>query len=51
MRIPSPIMFDCYNDNLGTFDYLINGVRKIGYSAYSNSGLAEFTKGKMRLKF
>jgi hypothetical protein len=35
----SPIMFDRYNDNLGTFDYVMNGVRKIGYSAYSNSGL------------
>ena len=34
----SPIMFHCYNDDLGTFNDVINGVREIRYSAYSNSG-------------
>ena len=35
--IPS-IVFHRYNDDLGTLDDVINGVRKIRYSANSNSG-------------
>jgi len=34
----SPIVFHRYNDDLRTFDDVINGVREIWYSAYSNSG-------------
>ena len=41
-RIPS-IMFHRYNDDLGTLDDVINGVRKIGHSAYANSGF-DFSK-------
>jgi hypothetical protein len=41
-RIPS-IMFHRYNDDLGTLDDIINGVRKIRYSANANSGF-EFSK-------
>jgi len=32
------IMFHRYNDDLGTLDDVINGVRKIRHSAYANSG-------------
>jgi hypothetical protein len=32
-----PIVFHRYNDDLRTFDDVINGVREIWYSAYSNS--------------
>ena len=39
----SSIMFHGYNDDLGTLDYIINGVRKIRYSADANSGF-EFSK-------
>ena len=41
-RIPS-IMLHRYNDDLGTLDDIINGVRKIRYSANANSRF-EFSK-------
>ena len=41
-RIPS-IMFHRYNDDLGTLDDVINGVRKIRHSAYPNAGF-DFSK-------
>ena len=39
----SSIMFHGYNNDLGTLDDVINGVRKIRHSAYTNSGF-DFSK-------
>jgi hypothetical protein len=47
----SPIVFRRYNDDLKTFDDVINGLREIWYSAYSNTGFDFPELGRTGLNF